>query len=403
MAGLITEWVKLAKAGQKLNHHFADWLKEKQLEALKQLQNIELPNRKMEHWRYADVNRLGINKSSKSERTEYSNVDDLIQIILNKTGHEILGQLPTHIKIRQISETPEMYWQELECQGDYVLNLMNLASFNYGLYVHVEANSQHEQPEIELIYDFCESGEWQYLRNYFHINADANIKIKETYRQQEHLNVVNAMFVGKKGHFDKQLDAELTDSASLITYQHVYLSADSQMKTMNWHTNGFFQHHTQDVGFHEERSKYQHGTINKSNNNSNITDIVKVNYYNKNCYSKVIHRSIASDRSQIFNNAKAIVAKGADGSEVSQDLKNILLSDDAKIFSKPELEVNTDEVIAAHGSTIGALDEQALFYLQSRGIAVGQAKDIMIESFVKEALEFNDPLTWLVRPGLNSA
>ena len=95
---------------------------------------------------------------------------------------------------------------------------------------------------------------------------------------------------------------------------------------------------------------------------------------------------MAKDQSQIFNNAKALVAPGADQSEIEQDLKNILLSEDAKIFSKPELEVYADEVVAAHGSTIGALDEQSLFYLQSRGVPVAEARDIMIESFEQEAV-----------------
>jgi len=72
--------------------------------------------------------------------------------------------------------------------------------------------------------------------------------------------------------------------------------------------------------------------------------------------------------------------------KIEQDLKNILLSNDAKIASKPELEVYADEVIAAHGSTIGTLDEDALFYLQSRGIPADSARQMMMVSFEQEAI-----------------
>ena len=66
-------------------------------------------------------------------------------------------------------------------------------------------------------------------------------------------------------------------------------------------------------------------------------------------------------------------------------MKNILLSDDAKIYSRPELEINTDDVIAAHGSTTGQLDELSLTYLRSRGIPKVDAELMLIESFLQEA------------------
>ena len=164
------------------------------------------------------------------------------------------------------------------------------------------------------------------------------------------------------------------------------MAEKAELLNNNQHQERLLQHLLHRINFNNTCSKYTSGTINKSSRINNISDLVEVNHLHLNNQSDVTHRSIAKDHSQIFNNAKAFVAPGADQSEIEQDLKNILLSPEAKIFSKPELEVYADEVVAAHGSTIGALDDQSCFYLQSRGMDIEQAREIMIESFEQEAV-----------------
>jgi Fe-S cluster assembly protein SufD len=81
------------------------------------------------------------------------------------------------------------------------------------------------------------------------------------------------------------------------------------------------------------------------------------------------------------------VAPGADGSEASLTNPTLLLSPSAEIDTKPELEIYADEVRAAHGATVGQLDERSLFYLRSRGIPLGEARALLTAAFCRAVLD----------------
>jgi Fe-S cluster assembly protein SufD len=102
--------------------------------------------------------------------------------------------------------------------------------------------------------------------------------------------------------------------------------------------------------------------------------------------SDALWRGIANGRSRGVFRGAILVAEGADGSDASLSNKNLLLSGSAEIDTKPELEIYADEVKAAHGATIGQLDERSLFYLRSRGIPLAQARSLLTLAFCRAAL-----------------
>jgi Fe-S cluster assembly protein SufD len=98
-------------------------------------------------------------------------------------------------------------------------------------------------------------------------------------------------------------------------------------------------------------------------------------------------RGVASDRARGVFRGAMVVAPGADGSDACLSNKNLLLSPSAEIDTKPELEIYADEVKAAHGATVGQLDERALFYLRSRGIPLGEARALLTTAFCRAVLD----------------
>jgi Fe-S cluster assembly protein SufD len=98
-------------------------------------------------------------------------------------------------------------------------------------------------------------------------------------------------------------------------------------------------------------------------------------------------RGVASDRARGVFRGAIVVAPGADGSDASLTNKNLLLSPSAEIDTKPELEIYADEVKAAHGATVGQLDERSLFYLRSRGIPLGEARALLTAAFCRAVLD----------------
>lgn len=103
--------------------------------------------------------------------------------------------------------------------------------------------------------------------------------------------------------------------------------------------------------------------------------------------SDAVWRGVADGRSRGVFRGAIVVAEGADGTDASLSNKNLLLSPLAEIDTKPELEIYADEVKAAHGATIGQLDERSLFYLRSRGIPAGEARSLLTLAFCRAALE----------------
>lgn len=103
--------------------------------------------------------------------------------------------------------------------------------------------------------------------------------------------------------------------------------------------------------------------------------------------SDALWRGIADGRSRGVFRGAIVVAEGADGTDASLSNKNLLLSGQAEIDTKPELEIYADEVKAAHGATIGQLDERSMFYLRSRGIPLVQARSLLTLAFCRAALE----------------
>jgi Fe-S cluster assembly protein SufD len=101
-------------------------------------------------------------------------------------------------------------------------------------------------------------------------------------------------------------------------------------------------------------------------------------------------RGLADERGRAVFHGGITIQAGADGSDANLSNKNLLLSDSAEIDSQPVLVIHADEVKAAHGATVGRLDETALFYLRSRGIGREQARAMLMQAFLCEPLAVLD-------------
>ncbi len=121
-------------------------------------------------------------------------------------------------------------------------------------------------------------------------------------------------------------------------------------------------------------------------------DTVFVTHAAEHCESRQVFKTVLrAGATQVFQ-GKILVQPGAqktDGYQISQAL---LLDDDASFLAKPELEIYADDVQCSHGSTSGAIDETALYYLRSRGVPKAQAEHLLVQAFLAEALaEIEDP------------
>jgi Fe-S cluster assembly protein SufD len=104
------------------------------------------------------------------------------------------------------------------------------------------------------------------------------------------------------------------------------------------------------------------------------------------CPSHEVYRGILSGRAKAVFNGKIIVRPDAQKTDAKQTNKALLLSGDATINTKPQLEIFADDVKCTHGATVGQLDDDQLFYLRARGIAKNDARNILIHAFASDVL-----------------
>jgi Fe-S cluster assembly protein SufD len=106
-----------------------------------------------------------------------------------------------------------------------------------------------------------------------------------------------------------------------------------------------------------------------------------------NCQSNELYKGIAKDKSTGVFNGKIYVRKDAQKTNAYQSSKNILMSEDATINTKPQLEIYADDVKCSHGTSTGKVDEAALFYLKSRGIGEENARKLLLQAFAQEVID----------------
>jgi Fe-S cluster assembly protein SufD len=129
-----------------------------------------------------------------------------------------------------------------------------------------------------------------------------------------------------------------------------------------------------------------------------VDNHARVDHVAPGCTSEQFFRGVAGGSSRAVFNTAVKVHEGADGTEARQSNANILLSPLAEVDTKPELEIYADEVVASHGATVGQLDEQAVFYLRTRGLSDHDARQMLTTAFcrsVSDRLEDSALADWI--------
>lgn len=124
-----------------------------------------------------------------------------------------------------------------------------------------------------------------------------------------------------------------------------------------------------------------------TNENQHVDNHTLIDHLAPNCQSNELYKGVLDGKSTGVFNGKVFVRKDAQKINAFQSNSNVLLSDDATINSKPELEIYADDVKCSHGSTTGQLDEDAVYYLRTRGLSEKSARHLLVTAFIGDVLE----------------
>ncbi|MFY0605180.1 MAG: Fe-S cluster assembly protein SufD [Cyclobacteriaceae bacterium] len=162
---------------------------------------------------------------------------------------------------------------------------------------------------------------------------------------------------------------------------------DSRCYTNTYSFNGAVIRNNIFITVDGENSEAHMNGLYQLSGSSHVDNNTSVDHVQPNCYSNEVYKGILDENARGVFNGKIYVRQIAQKTNAFQSNNNILLSEDAAINTKPQLEIWADDVKCSHGCTTGQLDEEAIFYLRARGISKTRAKALMLNAFANETLE----------------
>ncbi|TLY50396.1 MAG: Fe-S cluster assembly protein SufD [Gammaproteobacteria bacterium] len=180
---------------------------------------------------------------------------------------------------------------------------------------------------------------------------------------------------------------ELPESASLYRLVDVRAAAKSALRSTHVVLGGRLQRLDMQVELAGEQAHLESRGVFALRGREHADTQLDVRHVARDTTCDILWRGVADQRARGIFHGAITVAQGADGADAQLSNKNLLLSPLAEIDTQPVLEIYADEVKAAHGATVGQIDERALFYLRSRGIACVDAKRLLVGAFCDVALD----------------
>ena len=166
----------------------------------------------------------------------------------------------------------------------------------------------------------------------------------------------------------------------------VELSSGSFYNSTNVNLGGAISRHDVHLKFTAEGGEAYIDGLYMLNGNQHHDTHSSIDHALPNCVSHQTYKGVLNDKSRGVFNGKVFVRENAHGTDAQQSNKNLLLSNDARVDTKPQLEIFNDDVKCSHGATVGQLEDEELFYLLSRGISENLAKNLLTYGFAEEII-----------------
>ncbi len=375
-----------------------DWLKEKRKEAFEKFSDSGIPTRKNEEYKYTDVRKNFAGKFSAlhNEAHQLNSIPSSlgagnIQLVfINGWLHKdstLSAKLPKGVIVGNLAidgllSHSDLLKKYLSSDGDSLAQL-NSALWTDGALIYVPENVQLETP-IEIIH--ISSGEKEILASPRHLiiaEKNSSVSIIENNISLD-LNtkvIVNShsdIFVGENSKVQFYRLQNDCKNVALISSTNVIQENNSHFDTNTITLGSEWTRNNLSIALNGENCQSHLNGLFITNGTDLIDNHTAVHHNKPNCQSNQLYKGILDGKSTGTFNGKIFVERDAQKTNAYQSSKNILLSDDATINTKPQLEIYADDVKCSHGSTTGQLNEEALFYLRSRGLSVDSARNLLL-------------------------
>lgn len=387
--------------------------------AFEQFLSEGFPTTNLEEWKYTNISQINkfnftpanlVEKLSVTrdevEKNLFTKKDINLIVVINGFIDKNFSNIQPELKIdfRNLSESGlcDSSFNKKFLKNEFVNNdgmsYLNSAFINDGLVLNIPDNTIIENPVYIL---FLNGNKNENLliqpRNIYSVGKNSQLKIIESFASLDSntylFNGITEIFLDENSNLEFDRVQDEADSVFHINRTQVIQKRSSVFTSSIISIGGEIIRNDLNSALIEENSECHFYGLYLADGKRMIDNHSLIDHAVPHCHSNELYKGILDEESRGIFNGKVIVRKDAQKTLAYQSNKNLLLSKKAKINTKPQLEIFADDVKCSHGATVGQLDEQSMFYLQSRGINKSVAKSILIKAFASDVLEkVNDDL-----------
>lgn len=399
---------------KKLNGESKSFLHDIRKTALRELEGMNFPTQHNEEWKYTDVSPItnqnflpAVNsvlpRFTKSDIQKYlfRNLDYHLLVFINGIFSKELSELkelPSGVFIGNLNnlakENPQLPHQHLGklSKIENTFDALNTAFAIDGFAAIIPANTIIEKP-IQILY-LNSSEDVPILsipRNLIMVGQNSQLSLIANYRGngsgKYFSNIVTEIFVGENAILDLYKIQNEKDDAYHIEKVQAIQKKKSVFNHYNINCGGSIVRNDINSLLDDENIETHFYGLYLAHGKQHVDNHTFADHAKPNCMSNELYKGILDDNSHGVFNGKIMVRKDAQKTNAYQSNKTVLLSKSAKIDTKPQLEIFADDVKCSHGATVGKLDEDAEFYIRSRGVPKELAKSMLIRAFANDIIE----------------
>ena len=364
----------------------SDILKSIRTENFREFKKEGIPNSKQEFWKYTNPSILKDSEFSLGISRDIDDKEFDIVIVngkLVKTIQEIQND-----NIQNSLAEKKIENDIFEKTGTPFINLNNAFSTD-GCVINFDDEAKNEISILNIV-DNVNSEQVIHPRIIINAGKNSNISIFEEIRflgEKENLvNSVTNFYLKEGANVEHVMVDDFSDNTYQISNVLVKQEKDSTFSSYNYSNAKKLARKDFIIELKERGSHCDLRGIYLADEDNQIDHHTIIEHEKEHCTSNELYKGILSGKSKGVFNGRIHVHDSAQKTDAIQSNQNLLLSDNAIIHTKPELEIYADDVKCTHGATVGQLDEKGIFYLRARGIKKKDAQKMMMRAYVGEVL-----------------
>ncbi len=385
-------------------------------EAIDAFNRLGLPHRRIEAWKYTDL-RTAVKEAlpvAIGDRTKLTIADvivalgplaalDVCRIVLvNGAFRPELStrDIPVGLTIRPLADALASGDSSLtaeagghEARADDAVVALNTAYATDGAIIEVAAGARINKPVLLAHVRAGAERRFAAVRNIVRVGKAATATLIETYAtlpgtaEDGQTNVLTDTVLADEAHFTHLKCAMETGNVTHLATWQTTLATDTVYRAFQLTAGPQLARNQSFIAFAGTGGKLDCSGVFLARDNRHIDTTMVIDHAVPHCESRELFKGVLDDAARGVFQGKVIVRPDAQKTDGKQMAQAMMLSPDAEFDSKPELEIYADDVVCGHGTTSAEIDEDLLFYCRSRGIPESEARALLIEAFVGEAID----------------